>query len=390
MSQSYPGGLTSQSRDAIREAALTITSELSLPILLNRIVGLAREMAQARYAALGVPDPTNTHLVQFITSGMSDEELARMDSLPVGAGLLGALLKPDATPIRLANIADYPGSVGFPPHHPHMTSFLGVPIRSRGKLLGNLYLTDKIGADEFSDYDQLLIETLAAYAAVAIENARLHQRMQRLAILEERERIGMDLHDGVIQSIYAVGLMLDHANYLLKSGDTEQLGQRIEEAIDGLNTTIKDIRNYILDLRPSRLQGKDLRTALRVLTHEFQANTLAEVDLKYSKDINGRLTEQTSTTAFLIIQEALANAAKHAAATQLQIDVDTENGLLVLHVEDNGLGFELAETEQRLGHGLLNMKMRANAVGGQLKVSSELGRGTRVLAYLPLNEKETE
>ncbi|MEJ2150169.1 MAG: histidine kinase [Chloroflexota bacterium] len=281
MAQSIPGGLTPQSRDAIREAALTLTSELSLPILLNRIVGLAREMSGARYAALGIPDPTSSHLVQFITSGMTDEALSKMDGLPVGEGLLGELLKPDAKPIRTANIAEHPASAGFGPHHPHMT--------------------DKIGADEFTEYDQVLIETLAAYAAVAIENARLHQRMQRLAILEERERIGMDLHDGVIQSIYAVGLMLDHARYLLKSGDTESVDGRIQEAIDGLNTTIKDIRNYILDLRPSRLQGKDLRSALRVLMHEFQVNTLADVDLNYSNEVNGRLNEQTSTTAFLTI-----------------------------------------------------------------------------------------
>jgi signal transduction histidine kinase len=386
MAQSIPGGLTSQSRDAIREAALTITSELSLPILLNRIVGLAREMSGARYAALGVPDPTNSHLVQFITSGMSDEELSKMDGLPIGEGLLGELLKPDARPIRTANITEHPASAGFCAHHPRMTSFLGVPIRSRGKLLGNLYMTDKIGADEFTEYDQILIETLAAYAAVAIENARLHQRMQRLAILEERERIGMDLHDGVIQSIYAVGLTLDHAKYLLKTGDTESVAGRIQEAIDGLNTTIKDIRNYILDLRPSRLQGKDLRSALRVLMHEFQVNTLAEVDLNYSNEVNGRLNEQTSTTAFLIIQEALANAAKHAAATHLQINIDTEDDLLVLDVEDNGMGFEMAATEQRLGHGLVNMKMRARAVGGRLEVDSKQGRGTRVVAYLPIKE----
>jgi signal transduction histidine kinase len=386
MDQSIPGGLTSQSRDAIREAALTITSELSLPILLNRIVGLAREMSGARYAALGIPDPTSSHLVQFITSGMDEEAIGRMDELPVGKGLLGELLKPDARPIRTPNIVEHPASAGFCPHHPRMTSFLGVPIRSRGKLLGNLYMTDKIGADEFTEYDQILIETLAAYAAVAIENARLHQRMQRLVILEERERFGMDLHDGVIQSIYAVGLMLDHARYLLKEGDIESVDGRIEEAIDGLNTTIKDIRNYILDLRPSKLQGKDLRSALRVLMHEFQVNTLAEVDLNYSSEINGKLSEQTSTTAFLIIQEALANAAKHAAATHLQINIDTEDDLLVLDVEDNGMGFEMAATEQRLGHGLVNMKMRAHAVGGRLEVDSKQGRGTHVVAYLPIKE----
>ena len=166
----------------------------------------------------------------------------------------------------------------------------------------------------------------------------------------------------------------------------ESVDGRIQEAIDGLNTTIKDIRNYILDLRPSRLQGKDLRSALRILMHEFQVNTLAEVDLNYSNEVNGRLSEQTSSTAFLIIQEALANAAKHAAATHLRINVATEGDLLVLDVEDNGMGFEMAATEQRLGHGLVNMKMRAHAVGGRLEVDSKQGRGTHVVAYLPIKE----
>jgi signal transduction histidine kinase len=384
MTRSSFGHLPPGVLDAIHEAALTITSELSLPVVLNRIVSLARDLVAARYAALGIPDPKGSYLVQFITSGMTAEEERRIGKPPVGKGLLGALFEPGATPIRLRNIADDPRSAGFVPHHPHMTSFLGVPIRSRGQLLGNLYLTDKTGADEFSEQDQKIIETLAGYAAVAIENARLYQQVQRLAVLEERDRIGMDLHDGIIQSIYAVGLTLEHVGYLLDE-EPPAARDRLAEAIHGLNFIIKDIRNYILDLRPERFEGTDLSMALGKLAREFQANTLATVSVKYDRLLNGYLNERTAVAAFHIAQEALANAAKHAAATHLDVSVALRDGMLALDVQDNGRGFTEADTTQRLGHGLSNMQIRARAIGGRLAVNSIPGEGTTVTAILPLN-----
>ena len=386
MTRSPFDGLQSTTLDAIHEAALTITSELSLPIVLNRIVALARDLVEARYAALGIPDPKNDHLVQFITSGMDEHQKIAVGDLPIGRGLLGALLEPDAKPIRLTNIADDPRSVGFVPGHPRMSSFLGVPIRSRGKLLGNLYLTDKLNSTEFDETDQKVIETLAGYAAVAIENARLYQQNQRLAILEERERIGIDLHDGIIQSIYAVGLTLEHSRYLLDDKDVPASRERLGEAIDGLNMIIKDIRNYIMDLRPERFQGTDLSTALARLTREFQANTLAEVDLDYDARLNGQLDERTAVTAFHIVQEALANAAKHAAATHLDVNVRSEDSTILLKIRDNGRGFTQDATDRRLGHGLSNMALRARAIGGELSVSSAPGEGTEVVAELPFGE----
>jgi signal transduction histidine kinase len=377
-------GLPPGAFDTIYEAALTITSELSLPIVLNRIVGLARDLVQARYAALGIPDPTGSHLVQFITSGMENEIHGATGNLPAGKGLLGALLEPGARPIRIESIAEDPRATGFPDDHPVMTSFLGVPIRWRGKLLGNLYLANKIDGRAFSEQDQRIIEMLAGFAAVAIENARLHQKVQRLAILEERDRIGMDLHDGIIQSIYAVGLTLEHIGYLVDE-DPLLARSRLQEVIDGLNMTIKDIRNYILDLRPERFQGTDLSAALSRLIGEFQSNTLATVDLDYSASVNGYLSENIAVAAFHIIQEALANAAKHAAATHLDISVRADAGRLVLQVRDNGRGFSVGHVQQRLGHGLSNMQIRARSVGGQLDVASRAGEGTEITAYLPLN-----
>jgi signal transduction histidine kinase len=386
MTRSTFGHLPPRTLDAIHEAALTITSELSLPVVLNRVVTIARDLVQARYAALGIPDPTGSNIVQFITSGMTPEEEHAIGNLPVGRGLLGELLEPDARPIRIASIADDPRSVGFPPNHPPMTSFLGVPLRLRGKLLGNLYLTDKMGEDAFTEDDQKIIETLAGYAAVAIENAQLYQQVQRLAVLEERDRIGMDLHDGIIQSIYAVGLTLEHVQYLLNE-NPPGAEERLDEAIKGLNLIIKDIRNYILDLRPERFEGTNLAAALDRLAREFQANTLADVDVSYDGKLSGQLDEKSAAAAFHIVQEALANAAKHAAATHLSVIVARMGPEVVIGIRDNGRGFDEDKPQERLGHGLSNMQLRARSVGGRLKVRSRPGEGTLVTAYLPLNHR---
>jgi signal transduction histidine kinase len=380
VAKDLPSGMLS----AVHEAALAITSELSLPVVLNRIVGLARDLVDARYAALGVPCPDRSgQLERFVTSGISDKEFEKIAHRPEGKGVLGELLRPDAVPLRLRNITDHPLSVGFPAHHPVMTSFLGVPIRSRGELLGSLYLADKIGADEFSEEDQLLVETLAAYAAVAIENAQLYQQVKRLAVLEERERIGMDLHDGIIQSIYAVGLTLEYAGLMLAE-DPGVTQSRLQEAIDGLNTIIRDIRNYILDLRPQRLEGDDLESALQKLMREFRASTLAEINLDYDGRLHDTLSERSAVAAFHIAQEAMANAAKHAVATCLAVRVEMQDSACVLSVSDDGQGFSIKDTVPRLGHGLSNIDLRARSVGGRAEIHSEVGKGTTVKAYLPI------
>jgi signal transduction histidine kinase len=319
---------------------------------------------------------------------MSEEEVARIEHLPQGKGLLGYLLNLDAKPIRISNLSEHPASVGFPEGHPQMTSFLGVPIISRGELLGSLYLTDKVGADEFSAEDERLIEMLSAHAAVAIENARLYQQVRRLAVLEERERIGMDLHDGIIQSIYAVGLTLEYAALQLD----ENLGEATEKlgaAIGGLNAIIKDIRNYILDLRPQKFRGTNLEQALRNLLQEFRANTLAEIRLEYDKRLDGSLGQELASAIFHIAQEALANATKHAVATRLSVSVQEQEGnQVVLRVRDNGRGFAVAEVEQVTGHGLSNMQLRAKAVGGHVHYDSNIGEGTVVWAHLPRDQGE--
>jgi signal transduction histidine kinase len=160
------------------EAGIALASELSLDSLLQRLTELAADLTGARYAALGVIDPTGSHLERFVTHGIDDVSRAAIGDLPVGRGILGALIT-DARPLRLHAIADDPRSVGFPPNHPPMNTFLGVPVLLRGTAYGNLYLTEKAGGEDFTGEDQAIVELLASQAAVAIENARLYESAKR-------------------------------------------------------------------------------------------------------------------------------------------------------------------------------------------------------------------
>src|SRR5512141_886680 len=261
---------------ALHKASLELVKDVSLDRLLERIAAVACEQADARYAALGVLDDSGK-LVKFISVGMTDQEIKRISHPPVGKGLIGELMNTEE-PLRVPVIQEHPRSVGFPAHHPDMVSFLGVPIRASNRQLGQIYLTEKIDALEFTADDEKIIQMLAAYAAAAIQNARLHENTHRLAVLEERERIGMDLHDGIIQSIYGVGLALEGAVHSIEE-DPADAKQRIQRSIEGLNQAIRDLRSYILDLRPRQMGNDGLMSGLRRLATEFRTNYLAEVVL---------------------------------------------------------------------------------------------------------------
>ncbi len=368
---------------ALFEATMTITAELGLDRVLQRITDLARSLSGAKYAALGVPNQSGT-LDKFIVSGMTPEEVRAIGHWPTGKGLLGLLLR-EPKPIRLKRLADDPRSAGVCEHHPPMVSFLGVPIISKGKLLGNLYLTDKIGADEFSDQDEHLITMLAAQAAIAIENANLYRQMQRLAVLEERERIAMDLHDGIIQSIYAVGLTLEYVGLLFDESPPEAR-KRLQEAISGLNEVIRDIRNYILDLRPQRFQNKNLAAGLIDLVRAFKANTFITVEVETAERADADLTTDQSAGLFHIAQEALANVAKHARARTVYINLRREGQFVVLSIKDDGRGFDLPHVQSYAGHGLQNMHERARALGAEFHVTSAAGQGTQIEVRLPVKK----
>jgi len=539
---------------ALHRASLELVKDVSLETLLERIASTACEQAGARYAALGVLDGEGK-LKQFISVGMSDADIKKMAHPPVGHGLLGMLMNSEV-PIRVPVISDHPKSVGFPQHHPQMTSFLGVPIRAGDKQLGQIYLTEKIDASEFNSDDEMIIQMLAAYAAtaitnarlyeqmkqrdltltrrnvdmgllngiasaltssleldeilnktlglimnymkveagdiflleddkttlrmvlhrgqaaeafwtrnmfqvgegypglvaksrksmigmnlasdtnflrdavvqagfqqiacipllsgenligvmsvatrdtepfdqrsvqlltavgtwagLAIENARLHADARRLAVLEERDRIGMDLHDGIIQSIYGVGLGLEGAQLMLDE-EPKAAKERILHAIDGLNQAIRDIRAYILDLRPRQLGNEGLLSGIKRLITEYRANTFSEVNFTGSEELQD-LSNTQSLALFHICQEALANVAKHANAKNVQVAVWATTDRVLLEITDDGKGFDLERIKTSIGHGLANMHTRAHAVGGEVDISSTVEEGTTILVWIP-------
>jgi two-component system, NarL family, sensor histidine kinase DevS len=541
---------------ALHRASLELVKDVSLETLLERIVSLACEQAGAKYGALGVLDDEGT-LKQFITVGMSAEEIKRIPHPPRGFGLVGALMRGDTGNIRIPEISADIRSAGFPPGHAEMHSLLGVPIRQGNRQLGQIYLTEKISAPEFTQDDETIIEMLAAYAGVAIdnarlyeslqerdqtltyrneelallnqigmalasslelddimnktlallmahfkveageiflreedgetlrlvlhrgeaaeafwtrnrykigegmvglaaqtkqpvvsnhlekdervtrqavvkagfrqiacipltahgdiigvltiatrskkaisknelevlvsvaagagtaiENARLHSNLRRVTILEERERIGMDLHDGIIQSIYGVGLALENARAVLRE-DPGSADNRLQKAMDDLNRTIRDIRNYILDLRPRQLRGESLIEGLGRLVSEFRQNTKIDVSLAGPKEPLSDLLQVNAMALFHICQEALANIAKHANASRVTIDLWSTSDRALLEIQDDGDGFELEKANKTVGHGLANMQTRVANVGGDLDIITAPGEGTTILAWVP-------
>lgn len=382
--------------EALHEAALVLTTELDLGVVLQKVVDLSRKLVNARYGALGVLDPGGRRFEHFISSGLTDKERASMGEVPKGEGVFSVLIK-DGKPLRLKDISMHERAVGFPSNHPEMNTLLGVPVVSKGKVIGDLYLADKIGTgsrksaespSEFTAQDQQMLEMFASQAAIAIENARLYRQVQELAIFEERERFGMDLHDGIIQSIYAVGLLLENIQRKIVAEPENSKG-RITDAIHGLNDVIRDIRNYILDLRPQRFQGRDLLQGLEELARELRANTFVTVNLKYDNPAPSLLTPEQTVEILHIAQEALINVRKHARATDVNIHLQSLDGHLLLDIRDNGGSIKPSEIFHSKGDGLRNMRERTAGLRGEIMIEPLEDGGTHVLLHVPLpvNEK---
>jgi two-component system sensor histidine kinase DevS len=231
-----------------------------------------------------------------------------------------------------------------------------------------------------------LLDAVASWAGLAIENARLHQNARRLAILEERDRIGMDLHDGIIQSVYGVGLSLENALQSIDE-DADLAKLRIKESISGLNQAIRDIRSYILDLRPRQMGNDGLMSALKRLATEYRADTSSEVVLKGLETQPDDFPQVNALALFHICQESLANAAKHSGANHVDINLWTSDDRVVMEIHDNGKGFAREKMSTTIGHGLSNIQTRAHAVGGDVEITSAIGEGTTVLAWVPRGVK---
>jgi signal transduction histidine kinase len=363
---------------ALDAAVRGISGALDVEQVLQLIVDRVRELVAAQYAALGIVDEAGL-ITQFITSGISAEQRQAIGDLPRGHGLLGLIIRENRS-YRIPAIASHPESYGFPPNHPPMDSFLGVPVTFKGEVVGRLYLTNKQNAPEFSANDQALLETFALHAGIAIENARLLGQVQRLAVVDERDRISRDLHDSVIQMIYAVTLSLDDVPELVGEEPAEAR-KRVDGAIDALNGVIRDIRNFIFGLRPLLLDSGSLLDGLEALAEELRRNTTTEIDVD-GEEPDGMSVEVVAEL-LAIAREALANVARHSGARHASMRLTAPGMSVRLEIADDGQGILPNANTGRSHDGLANMRARAEALGGTFDIQSGQGAGTRIIVAIP-------
>jgi signal transduction histidine kinase len=366
---------------ALDVATQAITSVLDLETVLQLMVDQVRDLAEARYAALGIVDAEG-QIDRFITSGLDRAERTRIGDPPRGRGLLGLIIREGRSYV-IPDITDDLRRSGFPPGHPEMRSFIGVPVVVRGTAVGNLYLTDRRDGRAFGDSDLALVETFARHAAIAVENASLHERIGQLAVVDERTRIGRDLHDGIIQSIYAVSLSLeDAADEAI--ADPEAMRARLDRAIDALQATIRDLRNYIFGLRPELLVQAGLVGGLSALADEVHINTLVDIEVQAEGVGDLEVTQEATHELLSIAREALSNVARHARASRARIELTVDDGQLRLVVTDNGRGMPIHPVAGPDHLGLDNMRDRTRGLDGQMRIERGAPRGTRIIVVVPL------
>ena len=355
------------------DAMLSIGSDLSLPAVLQRIVESACKLVDARYGALGVVDD-HGQLTDLATSGIDESTHDAVGRLPEFTGILGVLLN-DPKPVRLRDVGEHPLAQGFPPGHPEMSSFLGVPIRGK-EAIGSLYLADKQSGEQFSEEDERLAVTLAAASGVAIDNARLQSSLEHVAVLQDRERIARELHDKVIQRLFAAGMTLQTT---LPIAARTEVASRITQAVEEIDETIRDIRRTIFALETRSRRG----VRVDIFAHVDAAREVLGFtpELRLGGPIDSAVPETTADHLLATLYEALSNVAQHAGASKVDVAVEAGDELL-LEVADDGAG--LPERIEP-GQGLRNMERRALELGGRATVRPGKGAGTVVEWRVPLS-----
>jgi signal transduction histidine kinase len=360
------------------EAILLFEADLELSTLLRHLIDEARSMTGARYGAIGVLNDERTSVVEFITVGLDKEEEERIGPRPTGKGILGMLIA-DPRPMRLASLGSQPESYGFPDHHPPMTSFLGVPIKVRGEVYGNLYLTDKTELAEFTSDDEALVEALALAAGIAVENTRLHQKVQDVAVYEDRDRLARELHDTVIQRLFAVGLSLQSMAAAAKSSG---IAERLDSAISDLDDTIRQVRSTIYELGSfTREQG--LRASILSLVRELDPVVGFSVQVSFDGPVDSAIPNELAEHLLPVVRETVTNIGRHARSTQASLSLSVSDGSCCLRVVDNGQGIDSTAVTEG-GFGLVNLRRRADKLGGSLVIESPASGGTSVTWQVPL------
>jgi nitrate/nitrite-specific signal transduction histidine kinase len=377
----------------LHQAGLDVAGELSLDMVLQKVVDHATDLLDARYGALSVPS-AGGGIEAFITAGITPEERALIGPPPVGHGLLSVVLE-EGQRLRVADLTRDPRSIGFPEHHPPMHSLLAVPIVSGTRVLGNVYVAEKRGGVEFSAEDEETLVRLATQAALAIDNARLHRRVRDVAITEERERIAREMHDSLAQVLGYVNTKAQAVEELLKRGQTDRAAAQVAQLGEASRAAYADVREGILALRTSLGGGRGLLEALTDFTHRWTEQSDVEASLLVlppGASLDG-LPAAAELQLLRIVQEALANVRKHAEAKRVEIRITARASEVETVIADDGSGFVLGQArtggDQLPRFGLSTMRERAESVGGTLDIHSVPGEGTRVTVRLPRSASET-
>jgi signal transduction histidine kinase len=370
---------------ALHEAGLDITGELELETVLQRVVDEARLLVGARYGAMSLLREHGEGIEAFLTSGITPEERAAIGPIPEGHGLLAVVLH-QGERLRLEDLTKDPHAVGFPEQHPPMYSLLAVPIIASGRIIGNLYLTEKEDAPVFDTGDEDTLQRFATQAALAIENARLHRQVRALAMAEERERIAREIHDSVAQVLGYVNTKAQAAEELLRAGRPEAAEAQIGQLGSAARDAYADVREHILGLRTAATVERDfLATLSEYLTRwREQSGVAATLITEPAEGFAPHLPATAELQLLRIIQEGLSNVRKHAGATVGTVHLIQQDGWIEARIEDNGAGFDpLASSRSDVPRfGLSTMRERAEAAGGSLEIESAAGRGTRVVARM--------
>ena len=364
----------------LNDIASTLTSSLELDEILNKTLALMMNYMKVEAGEIWLLEEDRASLRMVLHRGQAAEAFWTRNLFKVGEGHIGIVAQ-DRKPLISTKLENDLRFIRSAVVKAGFQQIVCIPMLSGERLMGVM----SVATVRIEPIDERNVQMLAAvsnWAGLAIENARLHEDARRLAVLEERDRIGMDLHDGIIQSIYGVGLSLESALHSIIE-DPEDATDRVKRAIDGLNQTIRDLRSYILDLKPRQMGNDGLLDGIKRLITEYRANTFSEAILIEPDSDLSELTQTQSLTLFHVCQEALANAAKHAKAKRVQISVWTTDERILMEINDDGVGFNMDSINSNIGHGLANIHTRARSLGGETDISSVLNEGTTILIWIP-------
>ncbi|MEU8914227.1 GAF domain-containing sensor histidine kinase [Streptomyces nigrescens] len=369
---------------AVSTAILAMSRHLEVRDVLKTIVASARELLDAEYAALGVPDD-HGGFAQFVVDGVSAEQWKAIGPLPRQHGILAAMLH-NATPERLADVREDPRFGGWPEAHPDMSDFLGLPVADGDEILGALFLANKrcpkpAGGCGFTEEDERLLGILAQHAAIALTNARLYERSRELTIAGERARLAHELHDAVAQKLFSLRLTAQAATALVDrdparaKDELHQVAALAAEAAD-------ELRAAVIELRPAALDEDGLVATLRSQAQVLDRAHSAQVT--FAAHSVRALPAAQEEAVLRVAQEALHNALRHSGAKTVEVTLTRNGQGALLRIADDGCGFDPRAVRRAGRHlGLVSMHDRAGGVGGKLTVESEPGKGTAVEMEVP-------